>query len=95
MQADLLKRAEERFRPALGLCFGELAFSLGIDMSLPGREIDKILFLDEFVKMFESLIEMEDYSLSSFQRINQERCYHIEDEVFQAWKEAGCLTDEG
>lgn len=49
--------------------------------------------LSRFGAMFDDLITAGDYSMENWKKLSKEKGYQISDDVFEVWKNAGCLVD--
>lgn len=49
--------------------------------------------LHRFLEMFSELLAAEDYRMESWKKHSQAKGYQIGDDVFEAWKNVGCLVD--
>ncbi|MBI2055845.1 MAG: hypothetical protein HYT37_00480 [Candidatus Sungbacteria bacterium] len=60
---------------------------------IKGAIITTAIRFSRFMEMFGDLVNAGDYSIENWKRRNQEKEFGIDDGVFTAWRNAGCLTD--
>ena len=92
---ETIDKASEHFRSVLKTVFEKEAFILVEDDEtlVKGSRTTVVFFLSRFVEKFGDLIEADNYSINAYKQRAQELDLAIKDDVFDHWKEKGCLQD--